>query len=107
MGGGAGSCRPLAEIARSRHRMRFGTDAAPVEAGSTIVPLLAKHSASSGELLGRAKSIGVLEVDYPSPVTDPAPWIEHLAAFPGPALFPTPAALATAIRPRLHRQRKK
>jgi predicted AlkP superfamily phosphohydrolase/phosphomutase/predicted Zn-dependent protease len=99
--------RPLAEIARSQHRMRFGTDAEEAEVAHKIVPVLAKHVAATVELLRHAPDTDVLEVDYPSLVAAPAPVIERLAAFLGARLLPAPAAMAACVRPGLHRQREK
>jgi tetratricopeptide (TPR) repeat protein len=102
--------RPLEEIARSQHRMRFGQDAGPDEIETGMLPILRKHLEATRESIRRSSArIECLEIDYPSLVADPAPVIASILRFLGPQHFPdtnvAATAMAAVIAPELHRQR--
>ena len=97
--------RPLEEIARSQHRMRFGTPGDPADLAAKVVPLLEKHLATTLDLLRRAPQISLLEIDYPALIGDPAPILAQIVDFLGPANLPHAVAMAGVVDARLHRQR--
>ena len=100
--------RPIDEIVPSQERMkqRLGTTGAAGDAAA-IAAVLTKHRDDTLLFLQqRPVYFEVLEIDYPSLVADPAPWIEKLTAFLGPELLPRPAHMAAAVQPALHRNRQ-
>jgi predicted AlkP superfamily phosphohydrolase/phosphomutase/tetratricopeptide (TPR) repeat protein len=96
--------RPLAEIARSQHRMRFPEAAASPALDGQVLPLLEKHAAATREFLRQA-GCPVLEVDFPELVRHPAEQIARLLAFVGAELLPTSEKMLLGVKPELHRQR--
>jgi predicted AlkP superfamily phosphohydrolase/phosphomutase/tetratricopeptide (TPR) repeat protein len=97
--------RPLAEVARSQHKMRFHCEGDPRELEAAVVPMLQKHLDATLDLLHRTPQIELLEIDFPSLVRDPAPWAERIAAFVGPERLPEAGAMSGVVRSDLHRQR--
>ena len=94
--------RPLDEIARSQHHMRFGTPGDNADIATKVVPLLDKHLTATLDLLRRNPQISLLEIDYPTLIRDPAPILAQLANFVN---LPHPEAMPAVIDIRLHRQR--
>ena len=97
--------RPLEEIARSQHRMRFGSPGDPADIAAKVVPLLDQHESATLELLHRSPQVDLLEIDYPALIQDPAPALAQIVQFLGPAALPQADAMAGVIDARLHRQR--
>ncbi len=97
--------RPLEEIARSQHRMRFGSPGDPADIAAKVVPLLDQHESATLALLHRSPQIDLLEIDYPALIQDPAPALAQIMQFLGPAALPQADAMAGVIDARLHRQR--
>ena len=99
--------RPVEEIAHSQQRMiaRRGT-AGMAGSLTEIQAALQRHRDETLRYLNASpRTFAVLEVDYPSLVADPGPWVEKIAAFLGAALLPDPQAMVSAVRPELHRNR--
>lgn len=96
--------RPLEEIARSQHRMRFGSPGDPADIAAKVVPLLDKHLTATLDLLRGSPQVRLLEIDYPALIRDPAPVLAQLANFLGPATLPHADAMAAVIDARLYRQ---
>ena len=99
--------RPTEEIARSQARMiaRRGTAGALADAAQLAATLETHREQTLAFLQRQAEAFEVLEIDYPSLVADPAPWVARLAEFLGPELLPQAAAMAQAVRPELQRNR--
>lgn len=96
--------RPLMEIARSQHRMRFQEAAAAPELEQTVIPMLQKHVAATQDLLRRS-GLPVLDVDYPELVRNPAEQIARIIEFVGPERLPRSGQMFQAVKPELHRQK--
>ena len=94
--------RPLDEIARSQHRMRFGTAGDDADIAAKVVPLLDKHLTATLDLLHRNPQISLLEIDCPALIRDPAPALAQITSF---LHLPHPEAMPGVIDARLHRQR--
>ena len=97
--------RPLEEIARSQHVMRFRAQGHTADLAANVVPLLQKHLDSTWDLLRQAAGVSVLEIDYPELVRDPQAGADRIAHFLGEELLPQRHAMAKAVAPQLHRQR--
>lgn len=97
--------RPLEEIARSQHRMRFGNQGDPADIAAKVVPLLDKHLDATLSLLRAAPQVDLLEIDYPGLIRDPAPALAQVVDFLGAEALPRAAAMAGVIDAGLHRQR--
>lgn len=96
--------RPLREVARSQHRMRFGDVPPSVDLESQVVPLLEKHLAGTRELLRQA-GLPVLEIAYRDLMSSPTETLNRLVTFVGAARLPHRDQMITVIRPDLYRER--
>jgi len=96
--------RPLMEIARSQHKMRFKQGADPDDL-SQVLPILEKHLQATLDLLRNDPQFELLEMDYPTLVGNPLPEIERVVAFLGADKLPTAAAMSSIVRPKLYRER--
>ena len=99
--------RPLEEVARSQHVMRFQQQGKTDDLATNVVPLLQKHLDSTLDLLRRAPGIQMLEVDYPELVRDPQAWAARVADFLDDGRLPQRQAMSEVVKPQLHRQRSK
>jgi predicted AlkP superfamily phosphohydrolase/phosphomutase/tetratricopeptide (TPR) repeat protein len=97
--------RPLEEIARSQHRMRFGAPGDAAEIAAKVVPLLDKHLTATLDLLHSSPQVSLLEVDYQALIRNPAPVLAQLVNFLGPVTLPHADLMAAVVDARLHRQR--
>lgn len=99
--------RPPAEVARSQERMleRLGRKGAYMDA-QRLASSLAAHQERIRTQVERAAHFDVMEINYPSLVADPGPWVQRIADFLGGDVLPSPAAMAEAVRPALHRNRE-
>lgn len=97
--------RPETEVVRSQWKMleRRGKD--PVSEAEHLAETQANHVRQILTRLASSGRVEVLEVDYPSLVSAPGPWIDQLRSFFGTAALPTSAQMAAAVKPALHRQR--
>ena len=92
--------RPVAEIAASQTRMikNRGTAASPNEE-KNVVDVLQTHANSIRQFLrSQSGAFQFLEVDFPSLIADPAPWISRIADFVGADLLPHPEQMNSAVR---------
>ena len=93
--------RPIEEVVESQRRMlanRNRGDSDP----EAMLRLMSGFREATLRLLERAKHFEPLIVNYPDLVRNPDPWLERIATFLGNV---DPAAMASAIRPQLHRNR--
>lgn len=100
--------RPVEEIAASQDAMlqRQGATAEG-PSGAALADHLRRHAAESLAFLRRhPRFFEVLEIDYPSLVAAPGPWIAQIAAFLGPGLLPHPERIAACVSAPLHRHRQ-
>ena len=97
--------RPLEEIARSQHVMRFQQQGNTADLETNVVPLLQKHLDSTFDLLRQASNVRMLEVDYPALVRDPQAGANRIADFLGDERVPQRQAMPKVVKPQLHRQR--
>lgn len=98
--------RPAAEVARSQRKMRARLAPGPAP-GADLEPLLAQHARDTLATLRAAPHIDLLELDYPALVADPAAGAQRVADFLGASLLPHAAAMASAVRPELHREKER
>lgn len=97
--------RPLEEIARSQHVMRFQQQGNTADLEANVIPLLQKHLDTTFDILRQAPGIKVLEVDYPALVRDPQAGADRIAEFLGNERVPQREAMHGVVKPQLHRQR--
>ena len=97
--------RPESEVVRSQWKMleRRGKD--PASEAAHLEETQANHVRQILTRLASSTRVEVLEVDYHSVVSAPAPWIEKLTSFLGTTTLPTSTLMAAAVKPELHRQR--
>lgn len=97
--------RPLEEVARSQHKMRFGNSGEAADLMAGVVPLLAKHEAATLDLLRQAPQVEFIEVDHAALIRDPEPVLKAVRDFLGAAAFSNSTAMAGVIDTQLHRHR--
>ena len=98
--------RPTEEVAKSQKKMidRLGTEGAKADE-TEIATHLDRHRANILGWLRTQDNIDVLEIDYPSLVSDPNDFIDRIVKFIGPDQLPNRDAMASVVRPDLHRQK--
>lgn len=98
--------RPVEQVAASQQKMvdHRGSSGARMDAAD-LAASLAEHRDNVLTWLRHHPRAELLEVDYPSLIADPAPWLEQIAAFLGARLLPHPENMAAAINPALFRNR--
>lgn len=97
--------RPETEVVRSQWKMLENLGQNPKSEDGHLVETQANHVR---QILARLKSSGraeVLEVDYPSLVSDPVAWTEKLHSFLGDATLDSPERMPNVVKPELYRQR--
>jgi tetratricopeptide (TPR) repeat protein len=97
--------RPETEVVRSQWQMLENRGQNPKSEATHLAETQANHVR---QILARLKSGGtveILEVDYPTLVSDPAPTIAKLRAFFGDEFLPTSDKMAATVKPELYRQR--
>ena len=99
--------RPVEEVAASHEKMILHRgEKAPALDPARMRQNLERHRQGVLGQMKASRSFDVLVVDYPSLVREPGPWIDRIAAFVGPQRLSSPQAMATAVDPALHRNRK-
>lgn len=99
--------RPVEEIVASQVKMigRRGTTGMQ-ESPQKMAEILREHSNSILSLArAQSKNFEVLEVDYPSLVSEPNTWIKRIVDFVGTDLLPHPERMPGVVRKDLHRNR--
>ena len=96
--------RPLADIAASQHRMRYGRHAKLLNRVADMIPILQKHEEETLSVLRNAPQIELLEIDYPELVRTPSALIKSVVNFVGPDRLPNSEEMASAVRPELQHE---
>jgi hypothetical protein len=97
--------RPETEVVRSQWKMLELRDKDPVSEAEHLAETQANHVRQILTRLASSGRVEVLEVDYPSLVSAPDPWIQRIREFLGSETPPSPNSMAAAVKPELHRQR--
>jgi predicted AlkP superfamily phosphohydrolase/phosphomutase/predicted Zn-dependent protease len=97
--------RPLEEVARSQHKMRFGQEGDENELLTKVVPILRKHFEATLNFVRSSPRLELLEVDYRQLVSAPDAVIASIVAFLGPDRFPYRERMGSVVEPRLYRHR--
>lgn len=97
--------RPVEEIAASQLKMIARRGGRPTAEPERINAILRRHQERVIQRIERAPHADVLVVDFPDLVADPAPTIERLREFLGAERLPSAEAMASVVKPELHRQR--
>jgi len=98
--------RPIEEVVASQARMiqRLGQQGAQLDT-QRLRAELTRHRDQTLAWLEKSRHMQFLEIDYPTLVQSPAPFVDQLAQFLGPDLLPNTAAMHEAVDPSLHRQK--
>jgi len=97
--------RPTAEIVRSQYAMLERAGKPRPIAEDELARRLDAQLTAMLKALGASKQVDLLVVDYPELVADPAPWIAKIGDFLGQEFLPRREAMASAVDPKLRRQR--
>ena len=97
--------RPVEEVVASQWKMLARSGKSPRSEQEHLIQTQQTHLDQTLAKLRQRSDIELIEIDYPQLVAEPASQLAALQEFLGDQV-PDPAALATAIRPDLHRNRK-
>jgi tetratricopeptide (TPR) repeat protein len=97
--------RPLAEVVSSQWKMldRRGMDARSER--EHLEQTQARHAEALLQRFRQSDRVQLIEVDYPSLVSNPAQGVASVAEFLGIECLPHPEAMAGCVRPDLYRNR--
>lgn len=98
--------RPISEVVASQAKMiaRRGTKA-PEENPERMAQMLAGHRGAVLQHLQRARNIRFLKINYGELVEAPEKFVKSIVDLAGAKNIPRPEAMASAVRPELHRNR--
>jgi predicted AlkP superfamily phosphohydrolase/phosphomutase/tetratricopeptide (TPR) repeat protein len=96
--------RPVAQVVDSQWAMLARQGRQPRSEKQHLIETQEHHSRQILEVLKKSDRVGLLEVNYPDLVADPAATIAQVAAFLGES-FRNGPEVAAIVQPKLHRQR--
>jgi len=99
--------RPVSEVVDSQWKMLENRGERPKSEKAHLISTQQNHVAQILANLRSSNRVEVLEVDYPQLVSDPLPAIALIREFLGDALQADPMAMASVVRPELHRNRER
>jgi hypothetical protein len=96
--------RPIAQVVDSQWAMLARQGKQPRSEKQHLIETQEHHSRQIREVLKKSDRVDLLEIDYPSLVTDPQPTLTRIAAFLGESFTPD-LKVEACIKPALHRQK--
>lgn len=97
--------RPIDDVMASQARMRQRRHGEVAGDSPVTRSALERHLSEIRKSLKESPNIEVLEISYPSLVSDPETELSRITRFLGPSHLPQPQAMARCVRPTLHRNR--
>ncbi len=97
--------RPIDEVMASQARMRQRRHGEVAGDSPVTRSALERHLSEILKSLKESPNIEVLQISYPSLISDPETQSSRIARFLGPSHLPQPEAMARCVRPTLHRNR--
>ena len=96
--------RPTAQVVDSQWAMLARQGKMPKSEKTHLIEVQESHSRQIREVLKKSDRVEMLEIDFPSLITNPQSILEQLKEFLGEAFIPGPKVEA-CVKPALHRQR--
>ena len=96
--------RPTAQVVDSQWAMLARQGKMPKSEKTHLIEVQESHSRQIREVLKKSDRVELLEIDFPSLITNPQSILEQLKEFLGEAFIPGPKVEA-CVKPALHRQR--
>ncbi len=97
--------RPETEVVASQWKMLERQKKAPKSERDHLEKTQANHVIQILDRLRASKRVAVLELDYPSLVTNPKDAVDRLVAFLGESALPSNAQMESVVKPELYRNR--